>query len=90
MRRHGVRLIVGVVAGAMAGIASVSQAQIPPLTIIGTWQELPNTKIRDVLPDPTGYPLDPLTAMALWNPVNILDYSGGVQIPSEREVVAVL
>jgi hypothetical protein len=85
MRRHGVRVIVSFVAGAMAGIASVSQAQSPPVS--GTWQELPNTKIRDVLPDPSGYPIDPLTAMALWNPVNIMDYSGGVQIPSEREVV---
>jgi len=80
-------LIIGLVAGAMAGITAVSKAEGPSVAISGTWQELPNTKIRDVLPDPNGYPIDPLTGQALWNPVNIMAYSGGVQIPSEREVV---
>jgi hypothetical protein len=100
MRRHGVNsiggnhlhisrqwLIIGLVAGAMAGITSVSKAEGPRATITGIWQELPNTKIRDVLPDPTAYPIDPLTGEALWNPVNIMDYSGGVHISGKREVV---
>jgi IPT/TIG domain-containing protein len=88
---HGVTsrhwLIIGLVAGAMASLVSVSNAGGGGATPSGTWQELPNTKIRDVLPDPTGYPIDPLTFEALWNPVNIMDYSGGVQIPGSREIV---
>jgi len=100
LRRHGVNsigenhlhisrhwLIIGLVAVAMAGITSVSKAEGPRVIIKGTWYELPNTRIRDVLPDPSGYPIDPLTGAALWNPVSIVDYSGGVQIPGEREVV---